>query len=81
MQSVIDAINEKAKVEIDETYTKEVPKAKKFTTFDSIVPKMANFNHQADVLILKLSPYAAQIKLVLFLYELYGPIKNEPKLA
>ena len=52
MQSVIDAINDKANVEIDETYTKKVPKEKKFTTFDSMVPKMANFNHQADVLIL-----------------------------
>ena len=52
MQNIIDAINEEAKVNIDESYTKPVKNEKKFTKFDSIAPQMKNFNHQADILIL-----------------------------
>ena len=52
MDAVIKAINDKANVNIDETYTKPVKKDKKFTSFNSMAPQMADFNHQCDVLIL-----------------------------
>ena len=52
MQSVIDAINKDANVEIDEYLTQPLRKEKQFTKFDDMAPQMHNFNHMCDILVL-----------------------------
>ena len=52
MKSILDGIGKQKGVTIDETYTKPQPNDKKFTKFNDIAPQMANFNHQANILIL-----------------------------
>ena len=52
MEKILEKISKIAKVDIDETYTRPVKKVKRFTKFADTAPRMKNFNHMIDILML-----------------------------